>query len=302
MTNQPGDGGEQPPYYGQGGYGQQQGQPGYGQQPQPGNGQPAYGRAQDEPGYGQPQGQPGYGQPQPGYGQPQGQPGYGQPQPGYGQPQGQPGYGQPQPGYGQPGGQPGYGQPQGQPGYGQPQGYPPQGSPEPGYAPPPQSYGGQQGGYGQLAPQPAYGQPAYGTQDGYGYNTGQGADLASWGVRVGAYLIDAAPIVVLYVIALAIGSTALLAVFFLAALGWNIYNRWIEGGKGQSLGKKLLHIKMIGEQTGQPIGAGMAFVRDLAHIIDGAICYIGFLFPLWDAKKQTLADKIVGTVVLRGDQ
>jgi uncharacterized RDD family membrane protein YckC len=32
--------------------------------------------------------------------------------------------------------------------------------------------------------------------------------------------------------------------------------------------------------------------------VDGIICYIGWLFPLWDAKKQTLADKIMGTVVV----
>jgi hypothetical protein len=37
-------------------------------------------------------------------------------------------------------------------------------------------------------------------------------------------------------------------------------------------------------------------VRQLAHIIDGAICYIGYLFPLWDAKRQTIADKIMGTI------
>jgi hypothetical protein len=36
----------------------------------------------------------------------------------------------------------------------------------------------------------------------------------------------------------------------------------------------------------------------LAHIIDGAICYIGYLFPLWDAKRQTIADKIMTTVCL----
>ena len=28
------------------------------------------------------------------------------------------------------------------------------------------------------------------------------------------------------------------------------------------------------------------------------ICYIGYLFPLWDAKRQTLADKIMTTVCL----
>ena len=27
-------------------------------------------------------------------------------------------------------------------------------------------------------------------------------------------------------------------------------------------------------------------------------CYFGWLFPLWDAKRQTFADKIIGTVVV----
>ena len=80
------------------------------------------------------------------------------------------------------------------------------------------------------------------------------------------------------------------------------YNRWFQAGKtGQSWGKKVLGIRLVGEQTGQPIDAGMAFVRDLTHFIDGIICYIGFLFPLWDAKKQTLADKIIKTLVVRSN-
>jgi len=48
----------------------------------------------------------------------------------------------------------------------------------------------------------------------------------------------------------------------------------------------------------EPIGAGMAFVRDICHILDSLACYIGFLFPLWDAKRQTFADKIIHTVVI----
>jgi len=307
MTNQPGDGGQWGPRYGQ------QDQEDSGQQDQPGYGQPGYGQpqpGQPQPGYGQPQqpgyGQPGYGQPQqpnygqPGYGQPQ-QPGYGHPQPGYGQPQ--PGYGPPPPtGYGQPQ-QPGYGQPQ--PGYGQPQ-QPGYGQAEPGYGQP------QQPGYAQ--PQPGYGQPGYGVQPpaygmpaaGYGYDPGQSGQygqLASWGVRVGAYLIDFLPLVPAYIIAIALYKVPIIALIcWLAVIGWVIYNRWIEGGKGQSLGKKVLHLRLISEQTGQPIGAGMAFVRDLCHFVDGVICYVGYLFPLWDVKRQTLADKIMHTVVTQDPQ
>jgi hypothetical protein len=42
----------------------------------------------------------------------------------------------------------------------------------------------------------------------------------------------------------------------------------------------------------------MAFGRDVCHILDSIVCYVGFLFPLWDAKRQPLAGKIVRTVVV----
>ncbi len=120
---------------------------------------------------------------------------------------------------------------------------------------------------------------------------------ASWIQRVGAYLIDVAPIVILEIIFVRV--TVLYWLIGLAGLGWTIYNRWYQGGTtGQSLGKKMLNLRLVSEDTGQPIGMLMAFVRDICHFIDGIICYIGFLFPLWDAKRQTLADKIVKTVVI----
>ncbi len=59
----------------------------------------------------------------------------------------------------------------------------------------------------------------------------------------------------------------------------------------------MLGIKLIDEQSGQPIGAGKCFLRQICHILDG-LCYIGYLWPLWDAKKQTFADKIMTTIVI----
>jgi uncharacterized RDD family membrane protein YckC len=121
---------------------------------------------------------------------------------------------------------------------------------------------------------------------------------ANWGLRVGAYLIDIAPIVIIDIIFYRI-SFAVGLILSLAALGWTIYNRWFQAGTtGQSLGKKVLKIRLVSEQTGEPIGPLMAFVRDICHIVDSIICYVGFLFPLWDAKRQTLADKIMTTVCL----
>jgi uncharacterized RDD family membrane protein YckC len=122
---------------------------------------------------------------------------------------------------------------------------------------------------------------------------------ANWAQRVGAYLIDAVPAWILIIIGLVTRSVPVYFLFALAALAWVVYNRWIQAGRtGQSLGKRTLGLRLISESTGEPIGAGMAFARDICHLVDSIICYVGWLFPLWDAKRQTVADKILSTVVV----
>jgi uncharacterized RDD family membrane protein YckC len=86
----------------------------------------------------------------------------------------------------------------------------------------------------------------------------------------------------------------------LVYLFWNYGYR--QGTTGSSLGKSVMKVKVVSEITGQPLGFGMSVVRQLAHFVDAVICFIGFLFPLWDAKRQTLADKIMTTVVLPIEQ
>jgi uncharacterized RDD family membrane protein YckC len=239
-------------------------------------------------GYGGPPG--GYDNPPGGYGNPaggQGNPpgGYGDQPGGYGPPPG--GYGPPPGGYGnQPGG---YGNQPG--GYGnQPGGYGPGGyGDQPGgYRPPPGSYANQPGGYG---PQPGYG-PG-------GYGNAPAANYANWLQRAGGYIIDVIPAIILEFIGIATHNTGVYLLCVIIAIAVVGYNRWFLAGRtGQSWGKKALGLSLVGETTGQPIGAGMAFLRDICHIVDSVICYIGWLFPLWDAKRQTLADKIMKTVVV----
>jgi uncharacterized RDD family membrane protein YckC len=194
-----------------------------------------------------------------------------------------------------------------------------------------QGYGPQdpnQPDYGQQPPQPPYGSqppPPYGTPAPAGYGQpapagpGYGGDqpgffmgraLANWPQRVGAYLIDNLIAGIPAFLAALLfnpepgepmsGATAFVVfLLYLVSLGITVYNRWImQGRTGQSWGKQVLKLRLVRMSDGQPIGGGMAFVRDLAHFIDAIICYIGFLFPLWDARRQTLADKIMSTVVL----
>lgn len=172
-------------------------------------------------------------------------------------------------------------------------------------APPPPA------GYG-YAPGPAvYGQP-----------TGPEPPYAHWIYRVGGFLVDW----LIFVLPVTIGSAVanlsgtqtvdefgvvettnvpawaviVSLVLFAASIAifvWNICLR--QGRTGQSLGKQLVGTKLVSAQTGQPIGGGMAFVRYLCHIIDALPCYIGYLWPLWDRQRQTFADKIVGTFVIK---
>lgn len=179
---------------------------------------------------------------------------------------------------------------------------------------------------------PAYGAPiGYAGSPAYGVG-GPWGPLAGWGTRVLAYLIDqvvqlvgmvpyvlgivlfvsgapkahnydstypgAAPVVTGGDTALMVAGGLLCLLGLLLMLGLAIWNRAFKQGRtGQSIGKKTMGIMLLDENTGRPIGAGMAFVRDLAHTLD-AFFYLGYLWPLWDDKRQTFADKILSTVVV----
>jgi uncharacterized RDD family membrane protein YckC len=198
------------------------------------------------------------------------------------------------------------------------QGYGPQDPNQPGYGQqPPQAPYGSQPPYGTPA-QPGYGQPPAPAAGGYvadqpGYYMGR--RLANWPQRVGAYLIDNLIALIPGFLAIVLfsgrtdpgeppnaGAGLVVFLLYLTTFGIWIYNRAIQMGRtGQSWGKQVLNLRLVRMADGQPMGGGMCFLRDLLHLLDGAICLlcIGFLWPLWDARRQTLfGDKIMNTVVL----
>jgi uncharacterized RDD family membrane protein YckC len=85
----------------------------------------------------------------------------------------------------------------------------------------------------------------------------------------------------------------------LVSLGYFLWNYgYRQGTCGASIGKSILRFRVVSESTSQPIGFVMATIRQIMHIVDAAICFVGFLVPLWDPKRQTLADKMTRTVCL----
>ncbi|WP_264917167.1 RDD family protein, partial [Mycobacterium kiyosense] len=144
-----------------------------------------------------------------------------------------------------------------------------------------------------------------------------------WATRAVAFLIDYAPVLIVYAVAFAISKVteeekcgypgvaatcwrqeSMIGVLanwlaYLAIAAYVIWNYgYKQGTTGSSIGKSIMKFKVVSEVSGQPLGFGMSLVRQIAHLVDAIICYIGFLFPLWDKKRQTLADKIMTTVCL----
>jgi hypothetical protein len=180
--------------------------------------------------------------------------------------------------------------------------------------PPPGNYPPPPGDY----PPPSYGPPGGGLPtDAY----------TPWLTRVLATLIDLAPYAVIVGIGYGIeaatqetacihdtsgynlgdvcatgNSTLGVAAFLLSVLVGLVYIVWNYGVKqgttGSSIGKSIMKFKVVSEETGQPVGTGPSILRQIVHTVDGAICYIGYLFPLWDPKRQTIADKIMKTICL----
>jgi uncharacterized RDD family membrane protein YckC len=154
-----------------------------------------------------------------------------------------------------------------------------------------------------------------------------GVQLASWGKRVGAYLLDVlvlvVPIVVIFVAlahnhrvtgynstgqyyvrteltlgrqegAVAI-SSAIWFVYYFAMLAWR---------KGQTLGMGAVHIRVRTAADGSLPSKGRSAARTVCWFVSvipiagGLLWLLNVLWPLWDSRRQALHDKVAGTVVV----
>jgi hypothetical protein len=129
--------------------------------------------------------------------------------------------------------------------------------------------------------------------------------LSPWGSRVGGAivrgLVPGIPILVLALIGAAIGNVGLILILVGYVFGIAAAIRMFiqRGHLGYDVGDVVVGQTLVLEATDQPLGSGVTvFVRNLAHILDALPCYIGYLWPIWDTKNQTFADKIMATVVI----
>ncbi len=72
------------------------------------------------------------------------------------------------------------------------------------------------------------------------------------------------------------------------------------GKKGQTPGKKILGIKVIKRDTHEVPGYLYAFLREVVgKFIAGFLFGLGYFWMIWDKDKQTWADKIASTIVIK---
>jgi Mce-associated membrane protein len=132
-------------------------------------------------------------------------------------------------------------------------------------------------------------------------------DLARWHVRAAALLVDVLPglavVATMALVWLAVPLYSVwwwLSVSFLAAAALlTMINRvLLPAQKGWSLGRALMGIAVV-RPDGTPVGADRLLLRDLAHLLDTLSVFVGWLWPLWDPRRRTFADLLVGTEVHR---
>ncbi|HLF42255.1 MAG TPA: RDD family protein [Acidimicrobiia bacterium] len=122
---------------------------------------------------------------------------------------------------------------------------------------------------------------------------GTPSNLADWGTRAVGAVIDYLPAFILSVITYRAYFLSLLSLAYWAYIGH------LEGTTGQSPGKAIQGLRLVNQQ-GELLGSGQAIGRKFLHILDSLVCLLGWLLPIVDNKRQTIADKVVDSYVVTG--
>lgn len=129
--------------------------------------------------------------------------------------------------------------------------------------------------------------------------------VAAWPTRAGAFAVDVlVGMAVIATLAVSAWTTPWLGwlwwVFVstaaLTIVGMAVNRLLLPTITGWSLGRALFGIA-VRTRDGAPVGVLRLAGRDLAHLLDTAALFIGWLWPLWDRRHRTFADLLLRTEV-----
>lgn len=88
--------------------------------------------------------------------------------------------------------------------------------------------------------------------------------------------------------------------FPFAVIVFLAYYLVLEGSRGQTLGKMLVGIRVVGENTAGVSGVGAVTVRTLMRFVDGFLFYlVAIIVVVFSQKNQRLGDMLARTLVVR---
>jgi Mce-associated membrane protein len=130
-------------------------------------------------------------------------------------------------------------------------------------------------------------------------------ELASWPIRAAALAVDVLPGVAvaatMALVWLAVPPQGLwwwvsISVLVFATLAAMANRAVLPAIFGWSLGRALFGISVV-QRDGAAVGVGRLMLRELAHLLDTLSVFVGWLWPLWDSRRRTFADLLLGTEV-----
>jgi uncharacterized RDD family membrane protein YckC len=93
-----------------------------------------------------------------------------------------------------------------------------------------------------------------------------------------------------------VSNDAFMRLVFANALIRFGYN-WYFSARGWSPGKRVVGIRIVTADGGVP-GVGRGFQRAAGAVLSDFVLWLGYLWALWDGRRQTWHDKIAGTYVV----
>jgi uncharacterized RDD family membrane protein YckC len=135
-----------------------------------------------------------------------------------------------------------------------------------------------------------------------------GIEFASPGARLVAYIVD---ILVIGAVCFTFSIVGFLIGFLLPIL-WVVaaavviivplaYFPWYWSRGGQTLGMKLMRIKVVRDADGGPVSVGQAILRLIGFWVSTLVFYIGFIWIFIDSRRRGWPDLLGGTIVISAE-
>jgi uncharacterized RDD family membrane protein YckC len=136
-------------------------------------------------------------------------------------------------------------------------------------------------------------------------NPAAGFQYQGIGIRAASILVDfiISWIVGMLIILIELNLSQNSMIPLLGGLSWIVfflvYYVYMEGSRGQTIGKMLTRIKVINEDGGK-INMKQALIRNVLRFIDAIAFYLVGAILIWrSGKKQRLGDSIAKTIVVK---